>query len=493
MDNAIDGVLVMDEHGAICTTNKACAKIFGTHDIAPLHGMTMGQLVKEWRDDMPDFSARTNLLSAELTGLREDSTEFPLHLSLSRFSDNGVFYVCAIVRDISKRKQAEARVNSANKLESIGELTSGIAHNFNNLLTVILGCTRLLRKASEDTILPDNFIRHLDTIHTTAHRGANQIGRLMTFARQHQLDTEPTDMARFIKDMDDMIQVSLGDGIKLSIDIADDLWAAVIDRIHFESSVLNIVSNAKDAMPTGGTLCVEVYNSILDETYCALSPDVSPGEYICVAISDSGTGMPQDVIDRIFDPFFTTKDVGKGTGLGMSTVYGYLKQIGGYIHVYSEDGHGTTFKLYIPRSDAMESDQSLAPNLVAGPALYQGKGRHVLVVDDNAIMQDIAAASFKRLGFDVLTASTAKEARYLLQDTTLPFSLLFIDMFLDNQEHGTELISALPDHRAGLPVLYTSGYTLNILAEDFALDEHQFIAKPFSSVDLSRKISMALG
>ena len=384
--------------------------------------------------------------------------------------------------DITQRLRTEAGLQQAQKMESIGQLTGGVAHDFNNLLQVIIGNIEFLLQAVKDT---PAMLTRAKSAQLAAHRGAQLTRQLLAFARRQPLNPVPVNPGRLIQGMTELLRRTLGEEIQIETIIAGGLWNTLVDPTQLESAVLNLAINARDAMPSGGKLTIEVGNAFLDDAYAAEHAEVAAGQYVMLAVTDTGTGMAPDVVARAFEPFFTTKPEGEGTGLGLSMVYGLVKQSNGHVKIYSEIGHGTTMKLYLPRErrDEVEADSS------RGQAAMGGNER-ILVVEDDAAVRQTAVDMLRRLGYQVSTAEGAEQALALLRDG-MKVDMLFTDVVMPgaigSRDLARQAVALLP----GLFVLYTSGYTENAIIHHGRLDPGvHLLSKPYGIEELGRKLRL---
>ena len=381
---------------------------------------------------------------------------------------------------------AQSQLRQAQKMEAVGQLTGGIAHDFNNMLAVVSGSLDLLdRRTPEDD---SRAKRLLSAAQDAAKRAANLTKRLLAFSRQSPLDPEVLDLNRLVSGMSDLFRHSLGAEVQLETVLAGGVWPVFVDQNQLESILLNLAVNARDAMPGGGRLTIETQNAHLDGRYTADEPGVVPGQYVMVAVSDTGTGMAPDVIAKAFDPFFTTKEVGKGTGLGLSQVYGFIKQSGGHIKIYSEVGHGTTIRIYLPRHVGVVTQGG--EGVGAGSPGAESR-EVVLVVDDEAIVRNFSVDALTELGYGVVSAGSATEALAILTERP-DIDLLFTDIVMP-EVNGRQLADRARDLRPGLPVLYTTGYTRNAIVHNGVLDAGvDLIGKPFTVDELAVKVREVL-
>jgi PAS domain S-box-containing protein len=402
-----------------------------------------------------------------------------------RDADGRIIRVQGAMQDISDRKGLESMLHQSQRLEAIGQLTGGIAHDFNNLLTVIIGNADLLIDAVGD----DQRLHGLaETSRQAARRGADLTQRLLAYARKQPLAPQPTDVADLLAGMDQLLRRSLGERIEIETVRAGGLWRAMVDPAQLESAVLNLCLNARDAMPDGGRLTLETANMHLDDAYAAENLDVTPGHYVMVAVSDSGKGIPPQLAERVFEPFFTTKPAGQGSGLGLSMVYGFVKQSRGHIKLYSEPGEGTTMRLYLPRTREAGAEPPAPPRVDNA----RGAGELVLVVEDDALVRNFVAQQVQALGYRVVSAADAEQALALLQRHE-DVALLFTDVVMPGGMDGRRLAEAARALRPDLPVLYTSGYTENAIVHHGRLDPGvALLNKPYRLAELADKLHRAL-
>lgn len=390
--------------------------------------------------------------------------------------------------EMDAREQAESKVRQMQKMEAIGQITGGVAHDFNNMLAVIMSALQLAKRRMERG--EKGAETFLDAAMDGARRAATLTSRLLAFARRTPLTPSVIDINRVLGDMSDMLRRTLGEQIALETVFAGGLWRVSADRNELEQAILNICVNARDAMPNGGKLTVESGNAWLDEKYAAVNVDVTPGQYVMVAITDTGAGMNTAVQQRAFEPFFTTKDVGKGTGLGLSHVHGFLKQSGGHVAIYSELGHGTTLKLYLPRTAlAAEETPEAAPE---GDEAYAGEtSTIVLVVEDDDRVRMLSVTALRELGYTVLHASNGREALDKLS-VNPGIALIFTDVVMPEMS-GRALADEAKKLYPDVKVLYTTGYTQNAIVHNGVVDaDARLLLKPYSLSDLARKVRAAL-
>jgi signal transduction histidine kinase len=379
-------------------------------------------------------------------------------------------------------EQTSAQLQQAQKMEAIGNLTGGMAHDFNNLLTVVVGNLDVLRDAIADnpraSALADAAMR-------AAIRGAELIRRLLAFARRQPLAPKLIDVGELVLGMTELLRRTLGEHIEIAVAGGHGLWPVMIDPAQLDAAIVNLATNARDAMPKGGRLTVETRNARLDADYVALNPEAVPGDYVLVEVSDNGGGMTPEILVKAFEPFFTTKDVGEGSGLGLSMVFGFVKQSEGHIKIYSEPGEGTTVRIYLPR--AARPAEATATGASSPPA---PRGREtILVVEDNEDVRNVVVRQLADLGYTALAAANPRAALAILKDPAAKIDLLFTDLIMPGGMSGHDLAHAAVAHRPGLAVLFTSGYPGNSLRNgDRIKDGEHFLGKPYRRDDLARKL-----
>ncbi|HEX2116344.1 MAG TPA: response regulator [Alphaproteobacteria bacterium] len=391
--------------------------------------------------------------------------------------------------EAARRAQAEALLHQAQKMEAVGQLTGGVAHDFNNLLTVIIGNLETLqRRLEQGAADPERLRRAARNALTGAQRATALTQHLLAFSRRQPLDPRPVDANKLVAGMSNLLNRTLGETIAVETVLAQGLWRTSVDANQLETAILNLAVNARDAMPRGGKLTIETANTFLDEHYAARQTEVMPGQYVMIAVSDTGCGMSNEVIARAFEPFFTTKEVGQGTGLGLSQVYGFVKQSGGHVKIYSEPGAGTSVKLYLPR--LLAATQEMAPEHVA-PGRPAAAGRAletILVVEDDEQVRAHSVESLTELGYRVLEAASGQTALDLLARES-SVALLFTDVGLPGGMNGRKLADEAQRLKPGLKVLFTTAYARNAIVHDGRLDPGvQLLPKPFTYAALAAKV-----
>ncbi|MDO9110030.1 MAG: PAS domain S-box protein [Desulfatirhabdiaceae bacterium] len=397
------------------------------------------------------------------------------------------------VFDITDRKRAEQekaklqeQLRQSQKLESVGLLAGGVAHDLNNLLQPMMGFSELLLADSSQS---ETARRHIQQIIRTGERARELVQQLMAFGRRQILEIRPLKLNRVITDFSKLLRRTLREDIQVRLELSPEIRDIRADSSQVEQILMNLAVNAQDAMPGGGTLAIETENASLDEHFASLHSGVVPGDYVRLSVSDTGIGMEADTAARIFEPFFTTKELGKGTGLGLATVYGIVKQHGGNIWVYSEPGRGTTFKMYLPVSDV--ADKVEAAQITGSEST--GGSETILVAEDDEMVRELTCEILEALGYRVMSAETAGKCLELAQDNAAAIDLLLTDVVMPEMS-GKELFMRIAEIRPGLRALFMSGYPADIIAQRGVLDaDVNFIQKPFSLESLSQKIRQILG
>jgi PAS domain S-box-containing protein len=389
-----------------------------------------------------------------------------------------------VVEEIAERRAAEVALQQAQKMESIGKLTGGVAHDFNNLLQIISGNLQLLQAE----VAPGSKAeRRITNAMAGVQRGAKLASQLLAFGRRQPLEPKVINVGRLVGGMEDLLRRSIGEGVEMETVVSPSLWNAFADPTQVENAVLNLAINARDAMDGMGKLTIEVRNAHLDHSYSMQNLEVEPGQYVMLAVSDTGSGMPPELIERVFEPFFTTKAEGKGSGLGLSMVYGFAKQSGGHVKIYSEVGEGTTVRLYLPRVHENE-------DVAAGSELVEAGGgsETILVVEDDPEVRSIVTDMLRELGYKVLTAKDAASAVPILE-SGVKIDLLFTDVVMPGPVRSPELARKAKELIPGIAILFTSGYTENAIVHGGRLDPGvNLLTKPYSRAALTTRIRDAL-
>ncbi|MCH8998624.1 MAG: PAS domain S-box protein [Proteobacteria bacterium] len=493
---ASDAIISVDKDQRIHLFNKGAEEIFG-YAAQEMLGKPLDILLPErfrdaHRGQIGEFAGApeaSRLMSTrgKLMGRRKDGTEFPAEASISKVASDGETIFTVILHDVTLREQREAQLRHAQGLQAVGQLTGGVAHDFNNLLAVIMGNLELAQDELGDAPQSsESGARELVARAIAAsERGAALTARLLAFSRRQALEPKVVDLNKLVAGTTELLRRTLGETIEVETVTAGGLWRCKVDPAQVESVLLNLAVNARDAMPGGGKLTIETANARLDDDYAAAHAEVTPGQYVMLAVTDNGTGMPAEVAERAFEPFFTTKDAGHGTGLGLSMIYGFVKQSEGHVKIYSEVGHGTTVRVYLPRSRAQES---VVPDEPPVQEEEPGSLETLLVVEDDADVRELAVNMLQSLGYVAVEAIDAESALAAL-DRRPEIVLLFTDVVLPGGTNGAELARQARKRRPDLKVLYTSGYTDNAIIHKGVLDEEaDMINKPFRKAALARKI-----
>jgi PAS domain S-box-containing protein len=480
---------VADGTGSWLSVNPAWTRILGWNSDAII-GRTSAWL-RHPEDKTPAEAAiadaaRGQTLAFEARYRTRDGDYRDLTWTIVPFE--GLLY--CVARDVTDQKAqtaalalAEEQLRQSQKMEAVGQLTGGIAHDFNNLLTGITGSLDIIKRRLDAGRVED-IARFMDAAQTSAQRAAALTHRLLAFARRQSLDTKPSDINGIVAGLEDMLQRALMENITFETVLQPDLWHALTDANQLENALLNLSINARDAMPAGGRLTVETSNVSLDKAYAAVNDGVEPGDYVLISVVDTGTGMSPEVIAKAFDPFFTTKPIGQGTGLGLSMIYGFVKQSGGHVRIESEEGHGTKVNLYLRR--ALTGEAAVESASLASP--QPGQGETILVVEDDATVRLLMTEVLKTLGYRYLEAAEAQTAIPLLASDT-PIDLLITDVGLPNM-NGRQLAEIAREHRPALKVLFVTGYAQNAMVRGgFLAPGMEMINKPFALDVLSAKIS----
>jgi signal transduction histidine kinase len=402
----------------------------------------------------------------------------------TRQMEQEVFLRAHEVREAKQKLEDEQRLRQVQKMEAVGHLTGGVAHDFNNILTVIMGMAEILdERLANDPAL----ISPVRMIADAASRGAEVTRQLLAFSRQQPLQPRETAINALIEDTAKLLKPSLGEQVEIQLALQEGHLAALIDPSHLTTALLNLAFNARDAMPDGGKLTLETADVVLDEAYAAANPEVVPGAYVMIAVSDSGGGIPEAIRDKVFEPFFTTKEIGKGTGLGLSMVYGFVKQSNGHIKIYSEEGHGTSIKLYLPRAfgDALSGEPPLRDEATGG-------GETVLVVEDDPLVRQYVSTQLAQLGYRTILAGSGPDALAQI-NRGIEFDLLFTDVIMPGGMNGRQLADVVRALRPKTRVLFSSGYTEDAIFHHGRLDPGVLLLpKPYRRPDLAKMIRRAL-
>jgi PAS domain S-box-containing protein len=491
LESAVTAIITIDDRGLIESINPATERLFG-YGAEELIGQNVKILTPEPYKTEHDGYIASYLatgvkkiigIGREVSGRRKDGTTFPLHLSVSEFWAEGRRYFTGMIHDLSDRKhveealrESERRLAQSQKMEAVGQLTGGIAHDFNNLLLVITGNHELL----EQQLDRDEHKILLKEAQDAALLGSKLTDQLLTFARRRQLDSQVVHLNEHVVGIAEMLRRTLGEHVMLSTSLARDVWPIRADPGPFQSAIVNMAVNARDAMPRGGKLVIETRNSVLDAEHSDFNPELQSGEYVQLSISDTGSGMPPEVRDRVFEPFFTTKEKGRGTGLGLAMVYGFVKQSGGHVTIYSEVGHGTTFNLYFPRVRDTTNLASAAVKDTTDAAARE----IILVVEDDDRVRRLTITRLKLIGYQVLEASDGPKALDILSRGP-SVDLVFTDLIMPGGMSGRDVAARARELKPDIKVLLTSGYAEELVhGDDLEREQLKVLRKPYHQAEL---------
>lgn len=500
VESVVDyAIFMLDAEGYITSWNAGAQRIKGyrAEEIIGQH-FSRFYTEEDQRNGVPQrvlqSAARLGKFEGEGWRVRKDGSRFWANALLDAIvgPDGEVIGFAKVTRDLTEKRNIEAQLRQSQKMEAIGQLTGGIAHDFNNLLQVVIGSLEgLQRRAGNLLLTPQgaDMQRFIDNALRGADRAANLTRRLLAFSRRQTLDAKPTDVGKLVAGMSDLLRRTLGEGISIHAVNASDLWRVSVDANQLESALLNLAVNARDAMPSGGKLTIETANCRLDQAYTARFEGLEPGQFVMIAVSDTGMGMSREIIERAFEPFFTTKEVGHGTGLGLSQVYGFVKQSGGHVRVYSEVNEGTTVKLYLPRLASDVAEHERVEHL---PAPQSRGGETILVVEDDENVRTATNDMLAELGYRVVMAADGASALLLIGEHP-EIKLLFTDVGLPGGMNGKQLADAARATRPDLHVLFTTGYARNAIVHQGRLDPGiHLLSKPFTFAELADKLALLL-
>ena len=491
--SAMDAIITIDDQYRIVLFNRAAERMFQCEWREVLGGQLdrfIPLRFREMHHQHINHFGQTKVTQRQmgqirpLSGLRSNGEEFPIEASISQIQIDGRRLFTVIIRDITEKKKLESQLLRAQRLESIGTLAGGIAHDLNNILSPILTATELLQMRATD----ESTLRLLGIIQANAVRGGEMIRQVLSFARGVEGDYAQLQPNHLIREIVKILTDIFPKNIEISFSLNPNLWYVHGDATQLHQVLMNLCVNARDAMPDGGTLRIEAENIEIDEHYARMNVEARPGRYVRLLVQDSGSGIPPEIIDKIFDPFFTTKKPGQGTGLGLSTAAGILRSHGGFVNVYSEQDKGTHFTIYLPASD---SQQPVVPQAVQ-TQLPAGKGELILVVDDEASIREVAKETLTTFGYNVITANDGTEAIALFAAHRDEVKVVITDMMMPCLD-GPATIRALKELAPDLRVIATSGLKANTReAEISELGVSGFLVKPYTAEMLLRTLAGAL-
>ena len=492
---AVDAMIVSDQRGTILRANAAAGAMFGI-EVADMPGQSVNILMPQALAVLHDGFMTHHMKTGEkriigkgrdVEGQRRDGTVFPLHLSVGSAQVDGQWVFIAILHDLTHRKATEEALARSQRLDAIGQLTGGIAHDFNNLLTVITGNLELLEMrgatARQQPLIKDAL--------EAAELGAELTNRLMVFARRSNLNPVRADLRELCADILGLLKRTIGATYRIKTDFADQVDPVMIDPVQLQSALMNLALNARDAMGAGGELLVSVRNVRIDDTYMAQETDIAPGEYVRLSVSDNGAGMSLEAQRRAFEPFFTTKSDSGGTGLGLAMVYGFVRQSGGHVTLYSELGLGSSFGLYFPALKESRPDaDNAAP--ASGDAMARGHGETVLVVEDNPRVRKLSTQRIRDLGFDTLEADSGDAAYMMLKDGAA-VDIVFSDLVMPGQLNGYDLAAKISAEFPAIKVLLPSGYASDVVTGAMAHGvPFDILHKPYRQSELAARLHALL-
>jgi len=481
-----EGLGLFDLEGTIIFVNESFLDTFGYE-----RGEVIGKNIGSFFSPFIGYEFQLNILPASLKGgwngalkaIRKDGKEITVFMSTSTVKDDDgqPVVVVAVLNDITLHKQLEAQLRQSQKMEAIGQLAGGVAHDFNNLLTVIEGYIDLLKSKLNGNTSVDSYIKQMKK---ATERAVSLTRQLLTFSRRQVVQPKIIDVNKTIKELSKMLNRLIGEHIELITNFNHNVWKIKIDPNQFEQVLLNLIVNARDAMPKGGELIIETEQIKLDKNYQRFHPDVKPGDYVLIKVTDTGVGMSEEVQQRIFEPFFTTKGKGKGTGLGLATVYGIIKQNNGHIAVQSELEKGTTFSVYLP---AIKAKSYQEENHVANTHL-RGSGQQILVVEDEYLVRELICDTLRNLGYKVLEAANGEQALKVFEQHADEIDLVLTDLIMPGI-NGKKLADRLKREKPDVRLLFMTGYDDNAISKQgMVAEDIDYISKPFSPAKLAKKL-----
>jgi len=489
IDTVPEAMIVIEEGGAVTSFSAAAAQLFGYRPDEVI-GRNVKMLMPEpYRAEHDSYigrylstgEARIIGYGRVVKGLTKDGTIFPMELAVGEARANGQRIFTGFIRDLTSRQKMEDELRQAQKMEAIGQLTGGLAHDFNNLLTVITGNLEMLEARLADPVQRELVKEAQDA----ALDGAKLTGQLLAFGRRQPLNPKPADAGQLVSNFADLLRRTLGESIELRIVVTGSAHLAVVDAPQLQNALLNLAINSRDAMPRAGRLTIEISNVRLDADYAQMYPEIRTGRFVLIAVTDTGSGMSEEVRQRAFEPFFTTKPTGVGTGLGLSMVYGFVRQSGGNIQLYSELGRGTSVRIFLPLADANKATAEPLRSARAAAALPRGS-ETILVVEDDARVRRVTTMRLRSLGYRVMEANNGTAAMALL--TAHPeIAMIFTDVVMPGGMTGDELADAALAVRGDIKVLFTSGYAEPAIARQ-GLGAGAWLKKPYTAAELAEKI-----
>ena len=495
IDSAMDAIITVDEKQRVVMFNQTATRIFGVSASEAIGGALDRFIPDRFRAGHTDHVlafGRTGATNREmgrlgtLTGLRADGTEFPIEASISHADSDGRRFYTVILRDISEKRRLEGQLLQSQKMEGIGRLAGGVAHDFNNLLMGIFNYLTLASRKLEPDHPAQASLQH---VREAADRAASLTRQLLIFARKQVVKPTVLALGDVVTGLAPMLQRLIGEDVKLRTVVGANAGMVLADASQLEQVVMNLVLNARDAMPDGGPLTIEISNIRLDEAYCRNRVGAHAGPHVMMAVTDTGTGMTPEVLSRLFEPFFTTKPPGKGTGLGLATCHGIVEQSGGHIAVYSEPGRGTSVKVFLKRIVSASTELELVE---AEPQTPRGGIETVLLVEDNEMVRELAADALREAGYHLLVAENGADALKVVAEYPQPIDLLVTDVVMPEMS-GVALAERMTADRPGLRIIFMSGYTDETIAHHgVETGSSVFLAKPFMTDTLLIRVREVL-
>ncbi|CDZ66763.1 Putative sensor histidine kinase with a response regulator receiver domain [Neorhizobium galegae bv. orientalis] len=491
LDTVPESMVVIDEVGCISSFSAAAERLFG-YSSDEVCGHNVKMLMPSPDRDAHDGYISRYLHTGErriigygrvVTGQRKDGSTFPMELSVGEAVTNGKRIFTGFVRDLTSRHKIEEELRQAQKMEAIGQLTGGLAHDFNNLLTVISGNLEMI----ENKLADAGLLELLHEAQSAAEDGAKLTGQLLAFGRRQPLNPKLADIGNLVSGFSELLRRTLGETIELRTTVTGVSNEALVDGSQLQNALLNLTLNARDAMPRGGKLSIEISRVRLDVDYAQMYPDVRTGDFVLISVTDTGIGMSPDIRDKAFEPFFTTKGLGAGTGLGLSMVYGFAKQSGGHIQLYSEPGQGTSVRIFLPVARKAEATDPLAVEAATKQVSIPGGNEKILVVEDDPRVRRIAVSRLTQLGYRVIEASNGREALEQLGQHD-GIHLLFTDIVMPGGMTGDELAAEVRARRPGIKVLFTSGYAEPAIAGRELAQSGSWLKKPYTARELAVRL-----
>ncbi|MBU1313319.1 MAG: PAS domain S-box protein [Alphaproteobacteria bacterium] len=491
LDTVPDSMIVIDEAGQISSFSAAAERLFG-YAADEVRGRNVKVLMPSPDRDRHDGYLERYVATGErriigygrvVTGQRKDGTLFPMELAVGETRVNGKRIFTGFVRDLTSRHKIEEELRQSQKMEAIGQLTGGLAHDFNNLLTVISGNLEMV----ESKISDERLLTMLREAQDAADDGAKLTGQLLAFGRKQPLNPKIVDVGQLVSGFSDLLRRTVGETIELRTVITGSANEALVDASQLQNAILNLTLNARDAMPRGGRLSIEIARVKLDVDYAQMYPNVRTGDYVLVSVTDNGEGMPPEVKQRAFEPFYTTKGVGSGTGLGLSMVYGFAKQSGGQIQLYSEEGQGTSVRIFLPATQPTVDAAAAPDGKATAPQTLPGGSEKILAVEDDARVRRIAVSRLTDLGYAVVEAENGVQALAKLRENE-DIALLFTDVVMPGGMTGDELAQIVRAEHPHVKVLFTSGYAEPEIAGRELAVSGSWLKKPYTARELALRL-----